>query len=328
MNNKVVLLHNKISKNPTVDELDVLEQAEIVEKSLIELGYSTERVAFSFDIADAVSKLSEIKPTFVFNLFEGLENDGQLIHLAPTILDYLKIPYTGCTKEAIFLTSDKVITKKILAANNIPTLEWVTIYDEEDNVFVAGERYILKAVWEDASICLEEDSVVLPESKEHLITLIKNQNNKYQKEFFAERYLHGTDISTPLLAGKILPSRKLLYTNHPENRVRVSGYKAKWEKDTEEYINTIITFDIPDSEKFFIKHIEEISLDCWEKFGLNGYARVDCRVDKQGNPFVLEINPNPCISDDSLYYDSLEVAGISYTEAIREIVKDIHYIYN
>lgn len=328
INNKVVLLHNKISENPTIDELDVLEQAEIVEKSLVELGYSTERVAFSFDIKEAVNDLSKIRPAFVFNLFEGLENDGQLISLAPTILDYLKIPYTGCTKEAVFLTSNKVITKKILAAHNIPTLEWVTIYDEECETFIKNERYLLKAVWEDASICLEEDSVVLPESKEHLINLIKNQNNKYQKEFFAERYLHGRDFSTPMLAGKILPSREVLYNNHPDERVRVAGYKAKWEKDTEEYINTTITFEFPESEKPILKHIEQISLDCWNKFGLNGYARVDFRVDKKGNPYVLEINPNPCISDDSLYYDALLVAKIPYTEAIKQIVEDIHYIYS
>src|ERR1035437_9303146 len=119
MSEKVVILHNKISDNPTKDELDVLDQVKVINGALDKLGYSVETVPFSFELIETMEKLKKINPKFVFNLFEGLENDGQLICLASTILDHLKIPYTGCTKEAMFITSNKVLTKKFMAANGI-----------------------------------------------------------------------------------------------------------------------------------------------------------------------------------------------------------------
>ena len=326
-NKKAVILYNKISDNPTIDELDVLEQMKMVKSSLLELGYNIEELPFSFDINESISKLRELKPDFVFNLVESINNDGQLICIAPSVLDHLKIPYTGCTKEATFLTSNKVITKKILSLHNIPTPEWVTVKNEDDNTFIKGERYIIKAVWEDASICLEDNSVVLPESVEHLIQLIKNQNNKHNIEFFAERYIHGRDFSTPLLAGKLLPSREMLFLNHSEEKVKVFGYKAKWEKDTDEYDNTEITFDFNENDKAMIDKIEKLSLECWKIFNLNGYARVDFRSDEAGNPYVLEINPNPCIAAETLFHEALLLANIDYTIAIKSIIEDINYIY-
>lgn len=327
-NNQVVILYNKISDNPTIDELDVFEQIKMVDKSLIELGYKTQILPFSFDINDAITKLKEINPCFIFNLVEGIDNDGQLICIAPSILDYLKIPYTGCTKEATFLTSNKVITKKLMTIHNIPTPEWITIKDEKDNTFIKGEKYIIKAVWEDASICLEDNSVVLPDSKEHLIQLIKNQNNKHNKEFFAERYIHGRDFSTPLLAGKLLPTREMLFLDSPEGKVKVFGYKAKWEKDTDEYENTEITFDFTEADKIIINKLEKLSLECWEKFNLNGYARIDFRTDQAGNPYTLEINPNPCIAAETLFHEALLLAEIDYTEAIKNIIEDINIVYD
>jgi D-alanine-D-alanine ligase len=154
MNNKVIILHNKISACPTPDELDVLDQVNVVHEALIKLGYLPEIVPFSFQVTDIIHIIKNKGPSFIFNLVEGMDNDGQLIFIAPSILDYLRIPYTGCSKESIFLTSNKVIAKKFMTAFGIPTLEWVTMEDEKDNTFIEGERYILKPVWEDGSLHL------------------------------------------------------------------------------------------------------------------------------------------------------------------------------
>ena len=69
-NNKVVILHNEISDNPTIDELDVLDQVKIVDKSLIQLGYNTQILSFSLPIDKVIEKLKQIKPAFIFNLVE------------------------------------------------------------------------------------------------------------------------------------------------------------------------------------------------------------------------------------------------------------------
>lgn len=324
---KVVVLHNKISDNPTTDELDVLDQVKDVNEALIQLGYETSIVSFSFDLNKAISDIKAINPDFVFNLVEGIDNDGQLITIAPAILDYLKIPYTGCTKESMFLTSNKVLTKKIMGLNGIPTAEWVTTDNAKDNVFLENERYIVKAVWEDASIGLDEDAVVSPESKEDLINLIKAKNEKYKIEFFAERYIHGRDFTISMIAKKQMPVCEVTFFGYyDDDKVRVFDYNAKWVKDTPEYDNTDIDFEFKGVDGV-IEQMQKIADECWDIFGLKGYARVDFRVDEQGKPFVLEINPNPCISRGIMFDKMMREGKVDYVQGIKTIIEDMKVIY-
>lgn len=328
MKDKVVVLHNKISDNPSTDELDVLDQVRDVNEALMELGYETTIVQFSFDLNQAIKEIKQANPKFVFNLVEGIDNDGQLISIAPAILDYLKIPYTGCTKESIFLTSNKVITKKMMGVNGIPTAEWVTSDDAHDNVFLDGQRYIVKAVWEDASIGLDEDAVVSPLSKQDLLDIIKAKNKKYNIEFFAERYIHGRDITISMLAKKqVQPCEVIFEGYYSDGKERVFNYNAKWVKDTPEYDNTDIDFDCQGITKETIEQMQKIASECWNIFGLHGYARIDFRIDEQGKPFVLEINPNPCITRGIMFEKTLREGGIDYIDAIKTIIEDMKVLY-
>jgi len=71
--------------------------------------------------------------------------------------------------------------------------------------------------------------------------------------------------------------------------------------------------------------IDETALKCWNVFGLRGYARVDLRVDQAGNPLVIEVNANPCISPDSGLVAATIEAGIPMTEVISRIISDLNY---
>lgn len=327
MKDKVIVLHNKISDNPTTDELDVLDQVKDVNEALIQLGYETAIVPFSFDLNKAIEEIKSHNPKFVFNLVEGIDNDGQLITIAPAILDYLKIPYTGCTKESMFLTCNKVLTKKFMKSNSIPTAEWVTTDGANDNVFLSNQRYIVKATWEDASIGLDEDAVVSPTSKEDLINIIKAKNEKYKIEFFAERYIHGRDFTISMVARKQMPVCEVTFFGYyDDDKVRVFDYNAKWVKDTPEYDNTDIEFEFQGLDSV-IEKMQKIAYDCWDIFNLNGYARVDFRVDEEGNPFVLEINPNPCISRGIMFDKTLQEGKIDYVDGIKAIIEDMKVIY-
>jgi len=260
-------------------------------------------------------------------LVEGIDNDGQLITIAPSILDYLKIPYTGCTKESMFLTSNKVLTKKIMQTNGIPTAEWVTSDNEKDNVFLENQRYIVKATWEDASIGLDEDAVVSPTSNEDLLNLIKAKNEKYKIEFFAERYIHGRDFTISMVARKQMPVCEVTFFGYyDDDKVRVFDYNAKWVKDTPEYDNTDIEFEFEGLDSV-IGQMQKIAYECWDIFNLKGYARVDFRVDEEGKPFVLEINPNPCISRGIMFDKMMHEGGVDYVEGIKAIIEDMKVIY-
>ena len=95
-------------------------------------------------------------------------------------------------------------------------------------------------------------------------------------------------------------------------------------QDSVEYHNTPRSFDFSATDKNLVQNLENIALQCWHIFGLKGYARVDFRVDKNNSPFILEINPNPCISPDAGFSAALERAGIEYHQAVKEILNQLN----
>ena len=88
--------------------------------------------------------------------------------------------------------------------------------------------------------------------------------------------------------------------------------------------NRFARFD--ESDQILLKTLRAIAIRCWDHFGLSGYARVDFRVDLMGNPWVLEINANPCLSPDAGFAAALERAGIPYTDAIERIIEDANHL--
>src|SRR4030043_2163568 len=111
---KIVILHSDISANATEDELDCLKQAEAISEALRFLNYEPILLPFVLDLNQTIKKLKALKPYAIFNIVETLAGRGNLIHLATALLDFLKIPYTGCHTEAMFLTSNKPLAKKIM----------------------------------------------------------------------------------------------------------------------------------------------------------------------------------------------------------------------
>jgi D-alanine-D-alanine ligase len=68
------------------------------------------------------------------------------------------------------------------------------------------------------------------------------------------------------------------------------------------------------------EQLTSISRECWRLFSLAGYARVDFRVDRNGNPFVLEVNANPCISPDAGFIAACEMKGLNFDATIGMLI--------
>ena len=112
----------------------------------------------------------------------------------------------------------------------------------------------------------------------------------------------------------------MIFENWDETRPRVIGYAAKWHENTREYQDTTRVFDWQLREPKLHRTLELVSRQCWSFFGLSGYARVDFRVDGCGNPFILEVNPNPCLEPNAGFAAACKQAGMSYGGLISEII--------
>jgi len=276
MMKKALILINKISPNPSEDEMDVLTQAAEVENALVTSGYKTERVFMDLNLEKTKEDIQRISPDLIFNLVETIDQRGDLIYLAPALLSSLHIPYTGCTLDGMFLTSNKILTKKLLVHHNVRTPEWFDSPEVRD--LNPSKTYIAKPLWEDASVGITDSSVFSGKSDNTILNLRK----KWGKGFFVEEFIDGREFNISVLGGnkgpQVMPLAEILFRDFPEGKPKIVGYSAKWDQETFEYNNTIRSFDLSNVNQALQDELQKMALQCWNIFNLRGYAPADFRA--------------------------------------------------
>jgi D-alanine-D-alanine ligase len=310
----IVLVHDAAAGGGRADASDVLAEAEHVASALERLGYATATWPVSLDLAALERSLARLEPHAVFNLMESIGGRGELIHLVPSLLESLGVPFTGCSADAQRLTSNKLLAKRQLARAGLPApAEWT------DGTPPAG-AWIVKSVWEHASIGIDDASVVEPAA---VPAALAARRARYGGRWFAERYIDGREINVGVVATPagptVLPAAQIEFEAYPQGKPRIVGYAAKWHAESFEYRHTPRRFGV---EPALAARTRELALECWRIFALDGYARVDFRVDAAGAPWVLEVNANPCLSPDAGFAAMLEAAGIDYAAAIGWLIED------
>ncbi len=315
---KIAVLYNKPGIDAGPDELDILDEVELIEKCLKTLNHESFRLPVTLDLSAAFNTLKAEKPDLIFNLAESLENHGALVYLVPALLDVIGIPYTGTPTEPMFISAGKHLTKQILAEKGIPVPG--TFAPSLAELLKPG-KYIIKPRWEEGSLGLDEESVFdVPGTEAAKFT------NYPEGKFFIEPFIEGREFNVSMLATddepQVLAVAEILFVDFPENKPQILGFRAKWNEDSFEYTHTVRTYDLGENAGKIRKELADLSVRCWKALGLRGYGRVDFRMDKAGNPMILEVNSNPCISPGSGFFAACEYAGITFEQAVERIIKD------
>ncbi len=338
---KVAVIHGEVAEGAGRDEKDVLVQVDVVSQGLAALGHEPVAVAVSLNLEEAARTLSALQPVIAFNLVESLSGKGSLIHIVPALLDTLRIPYTGSGTEAIILTSNKVLAKKWLGAAGLPTPPWFTVEETREELRVSGP-WLVKSAWEHASIGLDEDSVIPEADREHLLAEMEARRDGLGGACLAEAFIDGREFNLSLLAGggnsgcgldgpavpplacgnepEVLPPAEIRFDAYPSGKVRVVGYRSKWDEGSFEFNHTPRSFEFPETDAPLLARLKELAVRCWMLFDLKGYARVDFRVDKEGRPWILEVNTNPCLSPDAGFHAATLRAGLTFSEVLKRII--------
>jgi D-alanine-D-alanine ligase len=315
------IIYNEPRENALADELDVLDQVAHIEKNLVDLGISVYRKGITENFMTEVAGLAKEKPDFVFNLVESINNKGELIYFVPALLNLYSIPYSGNSLESIFLTTNKTICSSMMkkAEINNPA----SFMPSQFNLLKPGGKYIVKPIWEDGSQGITSESVF--ECKPGFEEKLKNLDDSH---WFIEDFIDGREFNISILAGKdgpeVLPPAEIVFVNYDAGRPKIIDFKAKWEMDSFEYINTVREFPGDKINKQLASNLKKAALSCWHLFGLKGYARVDVRTDSSDNVFVIEINGNPCISPDGGFVAATREAGYNFTEVLQRIINDLN----
>ena len=329
-----VILYNKVSARDSAGDVDVLRQCVAIEDAITTLGWRSHRVACSLNLEEAKSALLLAQPDFVFNLVESLGGTDRMMTAAPLLLESLRIPFSGSGTLAILTTTNKLRGKQMLLNHRIPTPAWITESDAgwqgmmstEFQATSVPDVAIVKAIAEHASLGITDESVVRNASVDELKKIMKARSDQFQTPHFAEQYVDGREFNLSVLATDegplVLPPAEIEFIEFPDDKPRIVGHDAKWIDSSMESINTPRRFDFPSHDRPLLDELCAIARRCWTAFDLRGYARVDFRVDQDGQPWVLEINANPCLSPDAGFTAAVIEAGLTFEDAIRHIIAD------
>jgi D-alanine-D-alanine ligase len=315
------IIYNEPREGALADELDVLDQVSHIEKHLIDLGISVYRKGITERFMTEISELAKERPDFVFNLVESINNKGELIYFVPALLNLHSIPYSGNSLESIFLTTNKTICSNSMKTAGINNPG--SYLPSQFKLLIPGRKYIVKPIWEDGSLGITSESVF--ECKPGFEEKLKTLDDSH---WFIEDYIDGREFNISILTNEdgpeVLPPAEIVFVNYDEKRPRIIDFKAKWEMDSFEYINTVREFPGTKLNEKLLTNLRTAALSCWNLFGLKGYARVDVRTDNSDNVFVIEINGNPCISPDGGFVAATKEAGYPFTEVLQRIINDLN----
>ena len=317
-----VILHQAVPPDAPPDEQDVLEQVSAVEASLIEAGWRTRRVAAGLDLAAVVRALAEDPPDLVINLVESLTVDraaGVMAPAAAALIESLGLACTGNAAAALALTADKLATKRVLDAAGIATPRWM----ERSGPVIAGPL-IVKHATEHASFAIGPDSVVADADAAR--ALMEARAAAHGGRWFAEAFIDGREFNLSLLddgmGGCLVlpPAEQVFDPRWPAGRPRIVDWASKWDPADPIYPYATRSFDLRHDDAPLVARMEALARRVWRVCGLAGYARVDLRVDRAGEPWVLEVNANPCLTPGMGIAATAERAGMSFSDLVARIV--------
>jgi D-alanine-D-alanine ligase len=327
---RVVVLHNtdydaELTAGSAVDVSAVKASAQSICDALVRSGLDASMVGMhGSDLFEVIGRLDRERPDLIFNLCESMCGDSRNEVTVPGVLELFRLRYTGADGLGLGSCLFKDRAKDILRGRGIPTPEARLLEDGAALADPALERldypWFLKLVHEDASVGIEADNVV--HDRDALARRARYMMHEWRQPVLAERYIEGREVNVTLIGNgetlRMYPLHEIDFSAMPPSRPRIVSYAAKWEEGHVDYGGTR-SVPIREVSPALAGRIEQVARGAWHAMGLRDYGRVDLRIDAQGNPFVIDVNPNCDISPDAGVARSTAAAGLAYHEMIRRI---------
>ena len=269
---------------------------------------------------NAYRKLRREMPDIVFNIAEGLHGESRESHI-PTILEMLGIPYTGSGPLTLAIALNKAVTHQILEANLIPH-PYFQVFKRADERIDPKLRLpaIVKPLSEGSSKGVRNNSMSRDEEslRRQALWVIKT----YDQPAIAEEFMPGREFTVGLIGNnepRVLPIVEILLSKLPGEANPIYSYEAKWLWDLPEKPLDIFRCpaEIPRSLE---EEIKRIAVSAFKVLDCRDLCRIDMRLDAEGKPRILEVNPLPGLIPDpdahSCLPEAARAAGYGYDQLI------------
>jgi D-alanine-D-alanine ligase len=234
-------------------------------------------------------------------------------------LELLGVPYTGCNPRGLILARDKSLGRKLLTYHRLPAPDFVVVR-RGHAVRPTRLRYplIVKSLVFEASIGISQASVV--ENAEQLARRVQFVHESLGTAAIVEEFIDGRELYVGVIGNERLqafPVWEMSFAQMPERTWHVATERVKWSTKYQKR-HGIMTDEavLPDAVAARIRHTAK---RVYRALDLNGYARIDFRMDAEGRFFVIEANPNPQLAYGEDFAESAERAGIPYPALLERI---------
>lgn len=293
-----------------------------VVSTLKKLGHDVRPLGVKSELSVIRSAIEEWKPHITFNLLEEFDGVAVYDQHVVSYLELLHVPYTGCNPRGLMLARDKALTKKVLAFHRIPYPEFLEVPQGRT---VKRPKWltfplIVKSVSEEASLGISQASIV--EDDDKLKERVAFIHTSVGSGALIERYIEGREFYVGVIGNghlHVLPVWELIMDKLPDAAKRIATERVKWSRKYQaKYgITSREAKNLPEGKAEEIRHLAK---RVYRALGLSGYARIDMRMDAEGQLYVLEANPNPQIAQDEDFADSAEKAGYDYKALLQELL--------
>jgi len=302
-------------------EFDEEETVDAIAEALRKGGCEVEKIEAD---EEAYSKLMKFRPDIVFNIAEGLRGESRESHI-PAILEMLGIPYTGSGPLTLAVALDKALTHQILSHNGVPSPSFQVFKraDEKPSRELSFPL-IVKPLCEGSSKGIRSSSLVKDDVG------LRNQVSwileTYNQPAIVEKFLSGREFTVSLIGNDkpiVLPIVEILLHKLPDTISPIYSYEAKWILDVPEKPLDIFRCpaDIPQNLE---EEIRCIAVKTFNVLNCRDVCRMDMRLDENGKPRVLEVNPLPGMIPNpdahSCLPEAARAAGFTYEQMICTIL--------
>lgn len=316
---RIAVLHLDLDSQAPPEIEDSLLTARQIGETLTGRGHDVLLTPFDSNYESFERTIKSIAPDIVFNMVEHAMGQDQLSAVAPAYLEQMGMRYTGGGAAAIVSTCDKPFAKEIMRKAGLPTPDWVV--GPAWRGLDPDRSYIVKSSTEDASLGLDDNAVVKgAKAPARAAECFRTHGGRW----FAESYIEGREFNISVIEvdgePKVLPLAEITFDNWRPGKPRIVGYNAKWADDSEESLNSARVFGVEKENSKLAAELAHLTREAWTLFANRGFARVDFRVNEQGQPLILEVNPNPSLDVDAGFAAACAEAGYDYGSVLEQII--------
>jgi len=321
----LALVHAHLVPPEDTTGIDVVEAEWKMEYDVIETlreqGHEVRVLGVHDDLAGIRPTAGFFEPHIVFNLMEAFADVTTFDQNVVSYLELLRLRYTGCNPRGLMLARDKALSKKLLAYHRIPVPDFTVVRYGRKPVLPKKMHFplIVKSLFFEASAGISQASVV--ENDEQLARRVQFIHESLGTPAIVEQFIDGRELYVGVLGNErldVFPVWEMSFAHMPDNRWRIATERVKW--STKYQSKHGIMTNAARLDAAAAERIQRVAKRAYRALDLNGYARIDLRMDDEGRAYVLEANPNPNLAYGEDFAESAEAAGVSYEALLERII--------